>query len=464
MTDSRASAAELAAIAQAEGCEALDLRFTDVPGRWLGVSLRAAQLRDEDGPVRVSAAGAGGWRRAGAADLTLVPVAGTAFRDAFATVPTLAALAQVHAPGDAAPSPLDPRATLARALAALERRGVADELRVGVELEFHLFESVRYRVAPTGCGFSVAAWDAGAGGVHAGHAVVDPARQLAPPPVDGAAAWRAELAAVAERAGLEPLRHQHEAGHGQHELVLRHAPALVAADRIQRAKAIVLAAAARAGKTATFMPMPLAAGPGSGLHLNLSFRRGGAPLLAGPEGERLARGFVGGVFAHARTLNAFANPSTNGFRRLARLYPPDAGLAWGVANRGAAVRLPRAATPAAARLEFRFPDAAANPYLALAALAMAGLDGIARGLDPGPLSARDPRRGAAWDMRRRASPGFALNLAEAVAALDADRGFLLEEGAFDVALCDALAGELADDARREATLPHPCEYQAYLAV
>ena len=464
MTQSVASLAELAALAQAQGCGALDLRFTDVAGRWLGVSLRAGQLRAADGPVRVAAGTLPGWRRAGMGDLALVPVAGSAFLDPLAPVPTLAAIAEIHVPGEASVSGLDPRATLARALGALARRGVADEMRVGAELEFHLFEQVSYRLAATECGFSVTAWDAGTAGVHAGHAVLDPARHLALSPIDAAASWRAALAAAAEDAGLEPLRHQHEAGHAQHELVLRHVPALVAADRIQRAKSLVLAMAARAGKTATFMPLPLAAGPGSGLHLNISFWRDGAPLLAAAAGEDLARGFVGGVFAHAKALNALVNPSTNGFRRLARLYPPDARLVWGIANRGAAVRLPSAAAPGSARLELRFPDAAANPYLALAGLAMAGLDGIDRGLDPGPLAGQDPRRGAGWDMRRRASPGFALNLAEAVAALDADRGFLLAEGVFDPALCEALAAELGDSVRREAMLPHPYEYQAYLGV
>jgi glutamine synthetase len=358
MTEACATA-DLAALAAAQGCEALDLRFTDVLGRWLGVSLRAAQLRAEDGPVRVSAATIAGWRRAGIADLALVPVPGTAFRAAPAPVPTLAAIAQVHEPGAAegAPSRLDPRATLARALVRLAARGVADELRVGVELEFHLFESVRYQISATACGFSVLAWDAGRDGTHAGHGVDDAGRHLALPPADVAASWRAELAAAAERIGLEPLKHQHEAGAGQHELVLRHAPALRAADRIQIAKALVLAAAARDGRTATFMPLPLVQGPGSGLHLNLSFWRGGSPVLAGPDGERLARGFVGGVFAHARALNALTNPATNSFKRLARLYAPSAKLTWGIAGRGAAIRLPRAALPGAARLEFRFPDA-----------------------------------------------------------------------------------------------------------
>lgn len=329
MTDRDASAAELAALAQAQGCDALDLRFTDVTGRWLGVSLRATQLRAADGPVRVAAGNLPGWRRTGIGDLALAPVAGTALRDHLAPVPTLAAIAEIHVPGEPSVSALDPRATLARALAALARRGVADEMRVGAELEFHLFEQVSYRLAPTECGFSVTAWDAGAAGLHAGHAILDPAHHLAPSPIDAAASWRAALAAAAEQAGLEPLRHQHEAGHAQHELVLRHVPALAAADRIQRAKSLVLAMAARAGKTATFMPLPLAAGPGSGLHLNVSFWRDGAPLLAAAGGEELARGFVGGVFAHAKALNALVNPSTNGFRRLARLYPPDARLVWG---------------------------------------------------------------------------------------------------------------------------------------
>jgi glutamine synthetase len=464
MTDATISVADLAALALDEGCEALDLRFTDVLGRWLGVSCGAAQRRREDGALRVSAANVAGWRLSGTGDLVLSPVAGTAYRDAGAARPTLAAIAQVHEVGRAAPSALDPRATLGRALAALTRRGVAPEMRVGAELEFHLFDAVSFAVGPTACGFAVTAWDMGVAAVHRGHGVRHPGQHLALPPADAAAGWRAEVMAAAERSGLEPLRHQHEAGCAQHEIALRHAPALIAADRIQGAKALVLAMAARAGKVATFMPLPLGQGPGSGLHLNLSFWRDGVPLLAALGGETLARGFVGGIFAHARALNALANPATNSFKRLARLYAPSARLVWGIANRGAAVRLPHAETPGAIRLELRFPDAAANPYLALAAVVMAGLDGIARGLDPGPLVAEDPRRRTPWDMRRRATPGFSLTLAEAVAALDADRGFLMAEGVFDPALCDALASELADSVRRDYATPSPQDYLAYLGV
>jgi glutamine synthetase len=464
MTDATVSAADLAALARDEGCEALDVRFTDVLGRWLGVSCRAAHRRREDGTLRVAASNVAGWRLAGTDDLVLVPVAGTAYRDAGAARPTLAAIAQIHEAGSAAPSALDARATLGRALAALARRGVAQEMHVGAELEFHLFDAVSFHVGSTACGFAVSAWDAGDGGVHRGHGVRHPGLHLAPPPVDAAAVWRAEVMAAAGRCGFEPLRDQHEAGCAQHEIALRHAPALIAADRIQGVKALVLAMAARAGKVATFMPLALGHGPGSGLHLNLSFWRAGVPLLATAEGEALARGFVGGIFAHAPTLNALVNPTTNSFKRLARLYAPSARLVWGIANRGAAVRLPYAETPAAMRLELRFPDAASNPYLALAAVVMAGLDGIARGLDPGPLVAEDPRRRTPWHMRRRAAPGFALTLAEAVAALDADRGFLTAEGVFDPALCDALADELAESVRRDYATPSPQDYLACLGV
>lgn len=470
MTDT-SQGEDLAACAAASGCALIDLRFTDLLGRWLGTTLRADMAGDAARGVFVAGSTVAGWGRLDNSDLLLLPEAATRLRDPLATQPTLIVMASA---GDAAtrtPSPLDARGTLARALAHLGSSGVADELRVGVELEFHLFDDVRFLMSSTECFFRIGERDAldNAGrardGGNPGHRVGYPSQHLAGAPLDGAVGWRGALLELAARAGLEPLKHQHEAGPSQHEIVLRHAPALVAADRIQIAKYLVLNAAAADGRSATFMPKPLAYQPGSGLHLNLSLWRGGEPLFAGVEGERLARAFIAGVFAHGPALNAICNPGTNSFKRLAALHHPNVPLAWGVANRAAAIRVPRVLDGRSLRLEIRFPDAASNPYLAIAALAMAGLDGVARALDPGPPEEIDPRRRVdGWDVRRRATPCFALDLAEAIVALDGDRRFLTAGGVFADTLIDGLLDELNRQLRVNRALPHPNEYYLYYSV
>ena len=213
------------------------------------------------------------------------------------------------------------------------------------------------------------------------------------------------------------------------------------------------------------MPKPLAYQPGSGLHLNLSLQRSGLPVFAGDDGARLARHFIAGIFAHAPALNAITNPGTNSFKRLASLFSPNVALAYGAANRAAAIRVPSALGADALRLELRFPDAAANPYLAIAAVLMAGLDGMARRLDPGPPVETDPRQAVeSWDLRRRAAPGFAFDLGEAVIALDRDRNFLTESGVFADALVETLILELTRQIRINRALPHPNEYYLYFST
>jgi len=463
---------DLAGRAAAAGCDLVDLRFTDMLGRFLGVTAWARGLDAGALALPAASSSVAGWSSLENSDFLLRADPAIGFRDPFAQRPTLLMLGEALDAGSGAVSAMDARATLRRALAALVARGIADELRVGAELEFYLFDDVRFRMAPTECFFRVDEGDAldNAGrarrGGNPGHRIGYPSQHMAGPPLDSAADWRGGLLALAETIGLEPLRHQHEAGPSQQEIVLRHAPALVAADRIQIGKYLTLNAAAAVGKTATFMPKPLPYQPGSGLHLNLSFWRDGAPLLAGPDGLALARHVVGGLFAHARALNAFTNPGTNGYKRLAQLYHPNLDLVWGPGNRAAAIRVPIAERQEAARLELRFPDAAANPYLALAAIVMAAIDGVRRRLDPGPPSPRDPRRAAeaAWDIRRRATTGFAGDLGEAAAALAADDAFLREDDVFAPALLAAFGQELNRQVRVNRALPHPNEYYMYFSV
>ncbi|MBL8699024.1 MAG: glutamine synthetase beta-grasp domain-containing protein [Alphaproteobacteria bacterium] len=464
-------AADLAALAAAKGCEVVDLRFTDLLGRWLHVALWAKGLRGGGDAIYVAASSIAGWGRLEASDLLVRPDLATAFRDPFASRATLVVIGELCEPTNGLPWRLDSRSTARRAFAALRESGVADDVRLGVELEFYLFDDVRFHMSPTQCFFAVRERDSlentrrrqrrG----NPGHRVAYPALHLCGAPLDQDEAWRTELVAMAETIGLAPTRHQHEAGPGQQELGLHHDTLLRAMDKVQIAKWLVHGAARAAGRTATFMPKPLPYQPGSGLHLNLSLWRDGRPLFAGPDADRLRRRVLGGVFAHARALNALTNPSTNGYRRLAALYGGTAALAYGPGNRAVPVRLPSSAMPSAQRLELRFPDATANPYLAAAAILMAGLDGIRRDFDAGPPATGNPRGAEGGDeLRRGASSGFALDLREAVAALDADRAFLCADGVVDPLLIDTLLAELDRQHRVNRSLPHPNEYYLYFSA
>lgn len=467
----RASSIDLAALAAAEACEFIDLRFTDMLGRWLHVSLWARGLPPGGDAIYVAASSIAGWGRLERSDMLVRPDPQTAFRDPFATRPTLIVIGELCDPTSGQSWPLDARDTARRALAALRASGIADDVQLGIELEFYLFDDVRFHMSPTECFFAVRERDSLENARrrrrtgNAGHRIAYPAHHLASAPLDQDEAWRLELVALADRVGLAPVKHQHEAGPGQQELGLHHASLLRAADKVQIAKWLVHNAARVAGRTATFMPKPLPYQPGSGLHLNLSLWREGRPLLAGSDGERLRRHFIGGVFAHAPALSALTNPGTNSFRRLAALYAENPRLAYGPANRAVPVRLPGAASPDAQRLEFRFPDATANPYLAAAAIVMAGLDGLRRGIDAGPPLVDHPR---AHDADRRpglrAASGLASDLAEAIAALAGDREFLSADGVFDPLLIETLLAELHRQHRIGRSLPHPNEYYLYFSA
>jgi len=455
------------------GAEIVDLRFTDMLGRWLHVAHWAVG-RDAvsvEG-VAVAAGNLAGWGRMEDSELRLLPDPASAFVDPFAARPTAAIVCEAVDPLRLTPSPRDSRATLRRALDALVRAGIADALDVGPELEFHLLDDARFLVSPTESFVRLAESDglhnssAAMEGGNPGHRVAYPAWHLALPPADGASDMRADLLAWAAASGLEPLHHVHEAGPSQHEIGMRHRPALAAADAVQRLKWLIHVAARRWGKTATFMPKPMPWQPGSGLHLNLSLRREQRNLFAGDAPgalSPLAQRFLGGLVAHARALNAVLNPSTNSYKRLATLYPGAAAPSWGVANRSAPFRVPRTSA-AESRIELRFADAAANPYLAVAAVLCAGLDGVERGLDPGPPATDNLRRAGEGGVRARRPESLARDLGEAVLALDADRAFLERDGVFAPELIDALLAELERQLHVNRGLPHPNEFYMYFSV
>ncbi|MDP1966856.1 MAG: glutamine synthetase beta-grasp domain-containing protein [Reyranella sp.] len=461
MFDAELSPGWMSQLDQEQLTDVVDFRFTDLPGRWGHVVHWAEVLRDKCEPPLVSIASTSlmGWGAVQNSELALRPHLETAFVDPFASERSTVLTCGIVDPRSGRPDAKDPRATLERAVEYLKASGIADTMLVGVELEFHVFEGIRFRQS---AGESSVAVDEGD---PQSHRIAYAQHHYATAPSDWASSFRSGLLKTLRDVGVVPLHHQHEAGLGQHEISLRHGEAISAADAIQKAKYVVLNSVTRLGKTATFMPKPMAYRPGSGLHLNVSLWREGVPLFAGEQAAGLSEvgiWFLAGVLAHTRALNALLNPSTNGYKRIDGLFNPMLAAFYGTANRSAPIRVPFAGSPSEKRLEIRYADATANPYLALAAVLMAGLDGIERKLSPGvPYEADATRTMGSFDPRKRSPLSLCRTVEEAVVALDGDRTFLTRGEVFSEALVDAQLAELCRQARVSRGLPHPNEFPMF---
>ncbi|HET6522226.1 MAG TPA: glutamine synthetase, partial [Geminicoccaceae bacterium] len=353
----------------------------------------------------------------------------------------------------------------------LARAGIADLALFAPEPEFFVFDDVRFGASAHEVFFRVDTSEARHNGAtryengNPGHRPAPGGGYFAASPRDALADLRAEMATVLAGMGFERVHQHHEAAAGQCEVGFDPAPLLKSADRMQALKYAVHNVAASYGKTATFMPMPTAEGSGLGLHVHQSLRQGGKHLFAGTGYADLSEvclHYVGGILHHARALNAFTNPTTNSYRRLV----PGAGtptlLAYSARNRSAAVRIPHAAQAEGKRVEVRFADPAANPYLALAALLMAGIDGIERRLDPGEAMDRN-----LYDLPPEELgelPHMCRSLGEALEALDSDREFLVKGEVFTDDLIDAYLALKTDEAAAVARTPHPVEFELYYSV
>ncbi len=448
----------------------VDFRFTDLPGRWGHVCHWIDGIADiaSLSPVMLSSASIMGWNDAAQSEIALRPIEGTQFLDPFAEERTVVVNCHLVDPGTGRVSDKDSRATLERACLYLAGSGVADAFVVGAELEFYLFDDIRFRHSANETFVSITESDgleaaetrSRRGGV--GHRISYPAHHFATGPADWANAFRSSLLKRLADIGVPPLHHQHEDGPGQQEICLRHADAVTAADRVQATKYVVLNGADAVGQTATFMPKPMAYRPGSGMHMNVSLWKAGDPVLAGDEiagFSSLGLSFLAGILAHSRALTAILNPSINSFKRLDAIVNPMARASYGIGNRTVPRRIPSVFGAHEKRIEVRFGDATANPYLAFAAILLAGLDGIERGMKPpAPHEGDLLRENAPYDPRRCTPDGLCRSLDEAIVALDADSNFLLKGGSFTSALLAAHIGELCRQVRVCRALPHPNEF------
>ncbi len=460
----------IAAVMAEHRIEFVDLMYTDLLGSWHHLTLPAARFDERllGRGVGVDGSSVVGFRATKAGDMVLVPDVSSHFVSPFAEHPTLCVLGNLMDVGAQDGFPRDPRfvARKAERLLAAERPGESSLWLP--ELEFFLFDSVVVWGQTGQAGYRITSTEAG---VVVGEAMVPAVssrgkRYHAAAPEDRFADVRSEMCRVIASLGIPVKYHHHEVGFaGQVEIELAFMPLERAGDAVALAKWVIRSVAEQYGLFATFMPKPLFGEPGSGLHFHQYLLRDGRSVFHDPTGpgplSEVGRCYVGGLLRHGRALAAFTNPSTNSYKRLVPGFEAPVRLAYSVANRTAAIRVPGyAASGEDARIEYRPPDATANPHLALAAMLMAGLDGIRHRLDPGPPLSGDIL--ALPPEQLAAIPALPASLDEALDALEEDHAFLLEGGVFTSDLLETWVALKRTEAQDVAERPHPREFELYL--
>ncbi|MCY3857156.1 MAG: type I glutamate--ammonia ligase [Rhodospirillales bacterium] len=453
--------------------EFVDFRFTDPRGKWQHVSQTANVVTEDtfaDG-VMFDGSSIAGWKDISQSDMCMMPDASTAVVDPFTAQPTLILFCNILEPTTGEAYERDPRSTAVRAEAFLKSSGIGDTAYFGPEAEFFVFDDVRWDVTMNHTFYRIDSeegpYNSGEEfeGGNVGHRPVAKGGYFPVPPVDSATDLRSEMVTTMAEMGLEMEKHHHEVAPSQHELGLKFSPLLQAADSLQIYKYCVHMVAHSYGKTATFMPKPVVDDNGSGMHVHQSVWKGGAPLFAGDGYAGLSETclhYIGGIIKHARTLNAFTNPTTNSYKRLVPGFEAPTLLAYSARNRSASCRIPFTTGPNGKRVEVRFPDPSSNPYLAFAAMLMAGLDGIRNRIHPG-----DPLDKNLYDLAPEERSGIATlseSLKEAVDRLESDHDFLTEGGVFSK---DAIEGYIElrrEEIQRLDYSPHPAEFDMYYSV
>jgi glutamine synthetase len=448
----------------------VDVRFTDPKGKLQHVTLDV-DLVDEDffeEGFMFDGSSIAGWKSIDQSDMKLILDPSSVYLDPFYAEKTLCVHCNVVEPDTGEAYSRDPRGTAAKAEAYLKSTGIGDTSYYGPEAEFFLFDDVRYSVTPQKVSFSIdaeaAAWntDSEFEGGNLAHRAGHKGGYFPVNPIDEAQDIRGEMLSTMKRMGIKVDKHHHEVATCQHELGMIFGGLVEQADNIQKYKYVIHNVAHAYGKTVTFMPKPMKGDNGSGMHVNMSIWKDGKPLFAGDKYADLSQEalyFIGGILKHAKSLNALTNPSTNSYKRLIPGFEAPVLRAFSARNRSGCVRIPWTESPKAKRVEARFPDPSANPYLAFAALLMAGLDGIKNKIDPGPASDKD-----LYDLppeELAAIPTVCGSLREALESLEADHDYLL---AGDVFTKDQLEGYMAlkwEEVYAYEHTPHPIEYAMY---
>jgi glutamine synthetase len=448
----------------------VDFRFTDPRGKWQHVTFDVS-IVDEDtfaDGIMFDGSSIAGWKAINESDMTLMPDPTSACMDPFFAAPTMSIVCEVLEPSTGEPYNRDPRSIARKAQAYLKQVGVGDTVFVGPEAEFFVFDDVKFMSDPYNTGFKLDSTelpingDTDYEGGNLGHRVPVKGGYFPVPPQDSAQDMRGEMLAAMAAMGVKVEKHHHEVASAQHELGMKFDELLRMGDHLQIYKYCIHNVANSYGKTATFMPKPIYGDNGSGMHCHFSIWKGGKPVFAGNKYADLSQEclwFIGGVIKHAKACNAFTNPTTNSYKRLVPGYEAPVLLAYSSRNRSASCRIPWTTNPKAKRVEVRFPDPLANPYLAFSALLMAGLDGIANKIDPG--EAMDKNLYDLPPRELKKVPTVCGSLREALQNLDKDRKFLTAGGVFNDDFIDSYIELKMEEVARFEMTPHPVEFTMY---
>ncbi|GJD58216.1 type I glutamate--ammonia ligase [Methylobacterium dankookense] len=451
----------------------VDFRFTDPRGKWQHVTFDVSLVDDEifqDGTM-FDGSSIAGWKAINESDMLLMPDPVTACMDPFFSASTMSIVCDVLEPSTGQPYSRDPRSTAKLAEAYLRQTGIGDTIFVGPEAEFFVFDDVKFGADPYHTGFQLDSTELPTNGFtdyeggNLGHRVQTKGGYFPVPPQDSAQDMRGEMLAAMQSMGVKVEKHHHEVASAQHELGMKFDTLTLLADHMQVYKYCIHNVAQSYGKSATFMPKPVYGDNGSGMHVHQSIWKNGKPLFAGDKYADLSQEclwYIGGIIKHAKALNAFTNPSTNSYKRLVPGYEAPVLLAYSARNRSASCRIPWTTNPKAKRVEVRFPDPMANPYLAFSALLMAGLDGIINKIDPGPAMDKD-----LYDLPPRELkkiPTVCGSLREALQNLDKDRAFLKAGGVFSDDQIDSFIELKMTEVMRYEMTPHPIEFVQYYSL
>ncbi|MGA1019468.1 MAG: type I glutamate--ammonia ligase [Candidatus Puniceispirillales bacterium] len=451
----------------------VDLRFTDPRGKMQHVTQHIDTI-DEDALAEgfmFDGSSIAGWKAINESDMKLMPDLSRFYIDPFFAQPTLALFCDVLDPATMQPYERDPRSTAKAALAHMASAGIADTAFFGPEAEFFIFDDVKIDV---GMNVGMYKVDSVEGPYNSGRDYEEGNMGHRPgvkggyfpvPPVDGGQDIRSEMLSVMSEIGVPVEKHHHEVAPSQHELGMKFGTLIETADNMQLYKYCVHQVAHAYGVSATFLPKPIVGDNGSGMHVHQSLWKDNTPLFAGnnyADLSEMALFYIGGIIKHAKSLNAFTNPSTNSYKRLIPGFEAPVLLAYSSRNRSASCRIPFVDNPKGKRVEVRFPDPMANPYLAFSAMLMAGLDGIRNKIHPGEAMDKDLYDLPAEELKN--IPTVCGSLREALECLDADRDYLTSGDVFSNDQIDAYIELKMEEVYAFEHTPHPIEFKMYYSA
>ena len=446
----------------------VDLRFTDTRGKELHVSVPVDLVNQElfEKGRMFDGSSIPGWKGISDSDMILRPDPKTALMDPFFKHSTLILRCDVVEPMTNKGYDRDPRSVAKRAEQYMRSTGIADEYYVGPEPEFFIFDDVRWDTSINKASYAidsiVGSWNSDKAG-NKGECASIKGGYFHLPPLDSSQEIRSDISDILMAMGMEVEAHHPEVATGnQNEICVKYNTIVEKADELQIFKYVVRNVAKKHGRIATFMPKPLLGDNGSGMHIHQSLAKNGVNTFTGDVYEGLSETalfYIGGVIKHARALNAFTNPSTNSYKRLVPGFEAPTIMAYSKRNRSVAIRIPFVANKKAARIETRFPDPTCNPYLAFAAMLMAGLDGIQNKIHPGDPVEKDMYETPLSELDKL--PQVCHDLQQALTALDQDREFLTRGGVFSEEFIDSYIRLKQEEVTRLQRTPHPAEFDMY---